>query len=653
MRNLIVAVSLIGLVCAGCVTPKEYKYVKKPKDVVGQDVVEEVEDSVPEVTPEDVPDVDCKPACKGKQCGDDGCGGSCGGCGANGVCEKGKCICPSPHEPCFGLCCDLDLVCNVDQGTCCNFSCFDKECGKVCGKSCGTCPNNKQCNLEGKCACAKPLCGVVCCQTDEVCIEGVCCKPNCQGKECGPDGCGGLCGECPESTDPCSKPTCMTGKCSAKPAEGPCDDGDLCTTDDHCTGGTCIGDEAGCNDDNPCTADSCDPESGLCVHQEGPMNGAKCDDGNPCTGTDVCGDGLCAGTLLPADQLAALECTCTKDQDCDPLQDGDVCNGVLSCAIPEGLTSGVCVIPPETVLSCDDSNPCTDDGCDKKLGCVHPDDDTNPCDDGEPCNGTDICQAGTCVPQPAPDCNDKNPCTADECAPGAGCQNLPDAGGSCDDGDPCNGTETCSDGLCAGTAPLDCDDGNPCTDDACAPGVGCEHVPNDANSCDDANACNGAESCQGGVCTAGKIPDCNDSNPGTEDECVQGVGCDSKADDTKSCDDADPCNGAESCQGGVCTTGKVPDCNDNNPCTDDECVQGVGCDSKSDDANSCDDADPCNGGETCQGGTCTPGQGIDCDDSNPCTDDSCKEGVGCENTNVQDGTPCGDPGQSCAAGQCS
>jgi hypothetical protein len=336
---------------------------------------------------------------------------------------------------------------------------------------------------------------VVCCQKEEVCIEGVCCKPNCTGKECGPDGCGGTCGECPEAETPCSQPTCLTGKCTSKPAEGPCDDGDACTTGDHCTGGTCTGDEPDCDDANPCTADSCDGTTGLCLHEDAPLNGAKCDDGNPCTGTDVCGDGLCAGTLLPLDQLATLECTCAKDSDCDPLEDGDVCNGTLTCKLDEGSLAGVCVIPPESVLSCDDGNPCTDDGCDKKLGCVHPDDDDNPCDDGDPCNGTDKCNAGICEPQPPPDCNDNNPCTDDSCVPGQGCSQTANDSNSCDDADPCNGAETCLGGTCTAGQPPVCDDSNPCTDDSCTEGVGCENpAVLDGTPCGD----------PGQTCTAGQ-----------------------------------------------------------------------------------------------------------------------------------------------------
>lgn len=39
------------------------------------------------------PDVPCLADCGGRTCGDDGCGGSCGGCGAGRVCEDGECAC--------------------------------------------------------------------------------------------------------------------------------------------------------------------------------------------------------------------------------------------------------------------------------------------------------------------------------------------------------------------------------------------------------------------------------------------------------------------------------------------------------------------------------------------------------------------------------
>ena len=51
-----------------------------------------------------------------------------------------------------------------------------------------------------------------------------------------------------------------------------------------------------CNDNNPCTNDSCDPASG-CVFSN---NTATCDDNNPCTVGDTCGGGACTGTPITA-----------------------------------------------------------------------------------------------------------------------------------------------------------------------------------------------------------------------------------------------------------------------------------------------------------------------------------------------------------------
>ena len=48
----------------------------------------------------------------------------------------------------------------------------------------------------------------------------------------------------------------------------------------------------------------------------------------------------------------------------------------------------------------------------------------------------------------------------------------------CDDGNHCNGVESCSSkGLCMAGAPLSCDDENVCTVDSCVPAMGCVHEP--------------------------------------------------------------------------------------------------------------------------------------------------------------------------------
>ena len=51
-----------------------------------------------------------------------------------------------------------------------------------------------------------------------------------------------------------------------------------------------------------------------------------------------------------------------------------------------------------------------------------------------------------------------------------------------------------------------CNDDNPCTDDTCTQN-GCVFTANDANSCDDGNICNGQETCVSGNCNPGILPD--------------------------------------------------------------------------------------------------------------------------------------------------
>ncbi len=50
-------------------------------------------------------------------------------------------------------------------------------------------------------------------------------------------------------------------------------------------------------------------------------------------------------------------------------------------------------------VSCDDSNPCTDDSCGATTGCVHPN-NSAPCDDGNGCTIGDACSGGACTGTP-------------------------------------------------------------------------------------------------------------------------------------------------------------------------------------------------------------------------------------------------------------
>lgn len=180
----------------------------------------------------------CVPQCDGKECGDDGCGGDCGYCSLPG-----------------------QNFCNA-AGTCeaCTADCTDKICGDDgCGGSCGTCAAGTACELglcqqpeagascEGRCGDVAPdgcSCEANCHEFGTCCVDvNVCgCQPNCLGKECGPDGCGGFCGGCLAE--------------------------DLCTEDQLCVDNPC--------DPNPCTAfGTCNEADGSCACATG-YAGATC-----------------------------------------------------------------------------------------------------------------------------------------------------------------------------------------------------------------------------------------------------------------------------------------------------------------------------------------------------------------------------------------
>jgi hypothetical protein len=208
-----------------------------------------------------------------------------------------------------------------------------------------------------------------------------------------------------------------------------------------------------------------------------------CDDTVPCT-LDICEDGICV--FIPDDTIE--------------LDDGLYCNGF------EGHCQNGTVVGTVPPPNCDDGVECTSDGCDDGLGaCVH-----------EVAAG--FCYIGLV-------------CFADGAAnPTESCQlclseveatdwsAVPD-GTACPNGVFCDGVEACVSGVCQPGSPPDCDDDVSCTSDSCDPTAdSCRHDPQD-HLCDDGEFCNGLETCNPlAGCQAG------------EDPCPPGYVCDEQSD---------------------------------------------------------------------------------------------------------------------------
>ena len=423
-----------------------------------------------------------------------------------------------------------------------------------------------------------------------------------------------------------------------------CPDGHLCTVGDICDQGVCVGSLTDCDDGEPCTDDSCDPETGDCVHSN---NVLPCDDGAPCTVGDACLDGACVG--IP------IDCDCVADADCEALEDGDLCNGTLYC----DLTSFpyLCKVTPDSVIECPDPDgpaaACLAPSCDPDSGACGfvGDNQGAPCDDLDPCSVGDACGEGECLAGEPANCNDGNPCTDDTCDPATGCVNTANTV-PCEDGDVCTVGDHCQDGACVPGNGLACDDGNVCTDDACDSAVGCVHTPN-IDGCDDGNLCTTGDHCAGGACVPEGTDACDDENPCTTDSCAPSLGC-VHVHNTLPCNDGDVCTIGDVCSGGDCGGGALLPCDDGNLCTDDSCDPDSGCVFTFNTAP-CDDGNVCTAEDHCASGWCAPGAPLVCDDQNPCTTDFCLPVDGCQaapNTALcDDGSLC-TSGDLCAAGQC-
>ncbi|MCB9568389.1 MAG: hypothetical protein H6710_14455 [Myxococcales bacterium] len=116
------------------------------------------------------------------------------------------------------------------------------------------------------------------------------------------------------------------------------------------------------------------------------------------------------------------------------------------------------------------------------------------CDDGDLCNGMETCVENQCVNAPEPlNCDDQNVCTDDSCDAVMGCVNEANVA-ECDDGDACTEMDVCADGVCGGAA-VECGDDNACTMDSCDMIDGCVNEPIDGCCLSDADCIPDEEMC--------------------------------------------------------------------------------------------------------------------------------------------------------------
>jgi hypothetical protein len=313
-------------------------------------------------------------------------------CTINDSCLEGVCVGGAPAH--------------CDDGN----PCTDDSCGP--GGVCLHSPNQAPCDDNNACT------------TGDHCSQGTCLYQELV-----------LC----DDEDVCTTDSCSpSGGCSYTLNSAPCDDGDVCTTGDHCHLGACIASGSlTCNDGNGCTDDGCSPDTG-CTFLP---NQDPCDDGEVCTILDQCQDGQCKGgqLLVCDDDNPCTTDSCHLGQGCQFVPNNLPCDDGDTCTTQDLCQAGACVGGPAP--DCDDGNGCTDDSCDAVLGCQNLP-NTAPCDDGSVCTTSDTCAGGGCAPGPDLDCDDQIPCTVDACHPQNGCVHGPEDT-LCDDQNECT-TDLCS-----------------------------------------------------------------------------------------------------------------------------------------------------------------------------------------------------------------
>jgi hypothetical protein len=255
------------------------------------------------------------------------------------------------------------------------------------------------------CACADGSSSAMICESSGA--WGVCqcaCEPDCWGKGCGDDGCGGDCGDCPPGF--------------------------------HCEAGACL--EGGCDPacvDKDCGPDGCNGSCGTCPQGYECNDWGKCLCMPACGGPGACGDDGCGGTCGSCDAgFACMDGWCVPSGGCEP-----------ACPPEYECVDGACVAPWECDPPCPPGFSCMDGECVCEPDCYGKECGDDGC--GELCGAcpgfnSSCSDWGECVCEP--DCWGKD-CGSDGCGGTCGtCWEGVCDNGECEDWSPGQGSRVYS-----------------------------------------------------------------------------------------------------------------------------------------------------------------------------------------------------------------
>ena len=465
----------------------------------------------------------CEPECQNKQCGNDGCGGTCGTCSDENVCQNDQCLPITPECP-NGVCTPPESSCSCPQD--CGAPCAGKECGEdPCGGSCGTCPGSETCQY-GQCIPVSDKCGDSNCsppgETKCSCPQD--CGSPCGDKKCGSSGCGWSCGSC-QASYTCSNGDCVkdcdsicSGKCGSYQGCtcGGCPGGQTCHNSSCCTPKTCnqLGKKCGtwsngcggqvncpsCNSGYYCGNGLCKKKcgNGLCDAGESECN-CPGDCGVPCAGKK-CGDDGCGGSCGSC--LSGYSCisgTCSKNcgnGSCGVGENCGNCPADCKCAGSKVCYNSACCMQKDCTQLGKECGSWSD-GCGSQISCGT-------------CTGQDECNNGKCKCEP--ECQGKN-CGSDGCGGSCGTCSGQDkcVNGKCECLAKCAGKCSGASNGCGGTC-----SGNDCS--GCCSGSTCKLGTSDSNCGKNGGSCtnctDSGEVCENKqcdkICQSDPYSDCDD-----------------------------------------------------------------------------------------------------------------------------------------------
>ena len=150
------------------------------------------------------------------------------------------------------------------------------------------------------------------------------------------------------SVKQCHLTYCVNNTCETDivPDNTYCDDDDSCTVYDACVSGVCSGTTLTCELSNSCRRGECIQGAG-CVYTA-LENGLECDDNNLCTVDDVCWNGMCVGLNK---NCSGFDAPCAQGI-CEvstglckaaPIKQNEPCTDNLFCTVGDKCLNGQCV----------------------------------------------------------------------------------------------------------------------------------------------------------------------------------------------------------------------------------------------------------------------------------------------------------------------